>query len=77
MTNITEGCMAIVVGLPYPYTIIAHVHGKTAEGLWECLLNSPMHHYQEAFISEEFLSRITQSDEWVVEMYARGVDGVI
>ena len=74
MSKIEEGCMAIVVGIPYPFCVVAHVHSKTFEGLWEVVLSSPIHHYTEAFISEELLSRITQSDEWVVEMYARGMD---
>lgn len=63
--------MAILVGFPYPFTVLVHVHNKTFEGLWECCLNSPVHHYDEAYISEEFLSRITDSDEWIVEMYSR------
>lgn len=74
MQKIEEGCMAFLVDNPYPFMVTAHVNDKTFEGLWDCTLVSEMHQYQRVFLKGHQLARITQDDELVIELYARGID---
>lgn len=74
MSEISAGCMAFLVDNPHPFPVSVHVNDKTSEGLWECVLCSKIHHYETVFLSERQIAKITNEDELIIELYARGVD---
>jgi len=74
MLEIKEGCMAFLVDNPYPFMVTMHVNEKTFEGLWDCTLISEVHYYQPVLLKEHQISRITQEDELIIELYTRGMD---
>lgn len=71
--KLMPGCMAFLVDNPFPFCVKVFVNDQCKDGLWDCVLLSEIHHYQPVFLEGWQLSRITQEDELVVELYEKGL----
>ena len=67
-----EGCQAIVFGLDrFKPGDRVFVNGYIGMGDWACVYEKPFK-YEDVVINEQYLSRIDDSDELVVELYSKG-----
>lgn len=71
--KVYTGCIALLVGVEgYPMGSTVHVQQKM-HGKWHCIAEGKTE-YEDLFLDEDNLSRVTPDDEWIVELYEKGMN---
>lgn len=71
-----SGCMALLVGVEgFPMGTTCHVQQRL-HNKWHVIVEG-IDKYEDLFLDEQNLSRITPEDEWVVDMYRGGDSSLV